>query len=199
MNYISLFLEWTGTIVALSGSMIMASQKLSPSIAWKLWAASHFFHSILFLFFTQQYGLLYVQFVGLTITLTGLWQWKNMNKNETIKSSSKYLMNTLTILSSISLVAVFFLSINILSNFTFEKLEWIGALLAVGAALLLASKHRLMNFAWPIWIAGNIVLLVFTINTQQWGLATLQLGFGIINLYGCYVRFFKQNNQLVAA
>ena len=99
MNYIPILLEWTGTFVALSGSWVMASQKLSAITAWKLWALSHLFHSVLFLFYTQQYGLLYLQFVGLTITLTGLWQWKNLNEVSHAKPSSQIMMNALSFLS----------------------------------------------------------------------------------------------------
>lgn len=180
-----LIIEWLGTLIALSGSAVMASKKLSPLLGWKLWAFSHIFHIALFALHTHQYGLLAVQIVGISIALMGLWQWNHK------KEINIVLMSSFSIMSCIGIVIAIGLSIKWMIEPSMKQLEWMGALFSISAALLLASKHKLLRFSWPLWIISNTILCIFTVSTSQWGVATLQLGFGLINLYGCYVWFIK--------
>jgi nicotinamide riboside transporter PnuC len=136
MNFtIWFFVEWIGTIVALSGSVVIASQKISPVTGWKLWALSHLFHISLFVH-TGQFGLLYLQLVGFSIALMGLWQWSYQ------KEINPKLMKLFSSLSFAGLSVALVLIANIMISPEFKKLEWIGALLSVSAALLLASNLK---------------------------------------------------------
>ena len=188
MNFtIWFFIEWAGTIIALSGSVIMASQKISPVVGWKLWALSHLFHISLFIH-TGQLGLLYLQLVGLLIALMGLWQWSYH------KEINQKLMKLFSFLSFVGLSVALVLIVDIVTSPEFKKLEWIGVLLSVSAALLLASKHVWLKMTWPLWVISNMILLTFTVSNKQWGIATLQLGFMLVNIYGCYQWMRKTNN-----
>jgi len=171
------YIEWIGTILGLSGSLIMASKKLSHAYAWGVWIMSNLLFIGLFTY-TQQYGLLFMNAFGLGTCSLGYWQWSKH------KDINKTAMRVALSLSLVGISAATVLGLGFIFIHKKELIEWFGSLLSISGALLLASKHKKAAYSWIVWSVSNIVLLGFGIYNQQWGFATLQLGFTISNIYG---------------
>ena len=75
-------------------------------------------------------------------------------------------------------------------------LEWIGALLGVIGALLLALNMRFSQWGWVAFLVSNIFLITYTVLTGQWGLLTMQLIFTGTSVLGIYRWFwvYAQNH-----
>lgn len=182
-------IEWLATILGLSGSLLMASKKISQGYVWTLWILSNILLICLFLVKTQQFGLFFMTTVGLLTSLLGIWQWSN-GKEINIKA--------MKIAFRIAQLFAYF-SVVLLIIFPFfpsiKTIEWFGAFLSISGALLFASKHKKSWLGWIAWLVSNMVLLLMTIYTKQWGIATLQLGFTISNIYGCFVWIYLKKQQ----
>jgi nicotinamide riboside transporter PnuC len=67
-----------------------------------------------------------------------------------------------------------------------EPLEWIGALVGIAGALMMAMNHRVSPWAYPVWIVASLAMFVFAWEGQHFGLALQQAVFFCINLLGLY-------------
>lgn len=65
-----------------------------------------------------------------------------------------------------------------------DYIEWAGAVLGVGGALLLSLNNRYSALAWPLWAVSNVLLIVFAFNVGAWGLMSMQGIFLVISLNG---------------
>lgn len=175
------YIEWIGTILGLLGSLLMARNKISQCWVWSSWIISSSLFISLFLFHTQQFGLLFMNVFGLLTSAFGLWQWSNKKEINLRAMKIAFNLGKLGILLAIVLFFIFPIIPSI------KIIEWFGCILSISGALLLASKHRKAGWSWIVWLISNLVLLIMTIYTKQWGVATLQLGFTISNIYGCIV------------
>jgi nicotinamide riboside transporter PnuC len=185
-----LIIEWLAVFFAISGSIIMASKNYSHAISWNAWIMSNILFIYLFLEHTHQLGLLSMQIAGLFINIFGYWQWKNDS------TSTHKISNILYLLSMLLLLIGAILMIKLIFVQTFIYVEWIGSLLGVSAALLLAAYHQHSRYCWVIWAVANLLLLILTLHTKQWGVVTLQSAFLLANLYGIWRWFINSNNIL---
>lgn len=64
--------------------------------------------------------------------------------------------------------------------------EWSGALLGVGAALLLALNIAISAWAYVLYLCSSILLLIWAIFKKAYGIAFQNLIFILINLIGIY-------------
>lgn len=181
-------IEWLGTILALSGAVIMASKKFNHIISWIFWILSNFLFIALFIH-TKQLGLLFMQIAGLGINILGFYQWYTKHK------SNKFLANILYILSMSLLSIATIVVVAFILKPGLQYVEWIGSLLAISAALLISSYHRHAKFCWLIWLFANFILLILTIYTKQYGIMTLQIGFSLTNIYGTWNWIFKKKKE----
>lgn len=178
-------IEWLGTILALSGAIIMASKKLSHVISWILWILSNIAFISLFAIETKQSGLLSMQVAGLMINILGFWQWyKKTERNKIITEILYYL-------SILCLIGAGVFGVKLIMNPTLYALEWIGSLLAISAALLLSSYHVHSKYCWLLWAFGNLTILILTLFTKQYGVMVLQIGFSITNILGIWQWLIK--------
>lgn len=172
------FLEWFGTVFALSGSLVLATHKFKPPVAWILWLLSNVLFVTYFLK-TGQNGLLLLNIVGFVINLFGLFQWiqheATINKNVT-----QLLLN----LALIFFAASSFYIAAFLVDPSIKNAEWIGSTLGIAAAFLISSRHKYSFLCWFVWCVSNFSLLVIAWMNKQYGLVFLQSGFMIINVFG---------------
>lgn len=189
------YIEWIATILGLGGSLIMASKKINQAWAWNAWIIMNLLSICLFLFHTQQFGLLFMNVFGIFINILGLWQWSKKKEINIQAMKAAFSMGKLGICAAIVLLIIFPFMPSI------KLIEWFGAILSISGALLLASKHRKAGWSWIVWSISNLVLLSMTIYTEQWGVATLQLGFTISNIYGCIMWLYikKPENPTLTA
>ena len=174
-----IYFEWLGTILALLGAIFMALKNVEKKYSWILWIISSVIFIILFLN-SKQYGLVFMNFVGLNTSILGYIQWRNNNFTSPLLMTLLFNLSSITLLGSICFLIYFF------NTFTIFSFEWFGSLLSVTATLLMASKHRLHQFSWIFWTISNFCLFLFGFYTQKFGFMLLQLGFCIPNLYGLY-------------
>lgn len=183
------YIEWMGAFLGLGGSLIMASNRFSHIWAWNAWIISNILFISLFMLHTQQFGLLFMNIFGIFINLLGLWQWSKRRRINVTAMNTAFNMGKIGILSAVIILILFpvFPSIKLI--------EWFGAILSISGALLLASKHQRAAWSWIVWLISNFVLLSMTIYTKQWGVATLQLGFTISNIYGCIMWIYLKTPE----
>ena len=173
------YIEWIATILGLGGSLVMASKKISQVWAWCAWLIMNILSICLFLLHTQQFGLLFMNIFGIFINILGLWQWSKKKEINIQAMKAAFNLGKLGIISALIMLVIFPIFPSI------KLIEWFGSILSISGALLLASKHRKAGWSWIVWSISNLVLLSMTVYTEQWGVATLQLGFTISNIYGC--------------
>lgn len=65
-------------------------------------------------------------------------------------------------------------------------LEWVGTVLGVGGALLLALNGRFAKWAWPMWMLSNLCFITFGLLIGAYGLVTMQAGFFTTSSIGCW-------------
>jgi hypothetical protein len=180
-------LEWSGAFLALSGSLILASNKFKPSITYSIWLLSNILYIIYFIH-TKQFGLLSLNITGFIINLFGWYQWIQKADNLNTKLTG--------VLFNLSLIFFAFSTFYIaafLTSPSIKNAEWIGSTLGIAAAFLISSRHKYSFMCWFVWCFSNFALLIMAIYTNQHGLLFLQLGFMLINVYGTYnwVKQFK--------
>ncbi len=208
-----LIIEWSATFLALIGSYMMSTKKYNPSLTWICWILSNIMFAYFF-FTKEQYGLTFYQFFGILTNLIGLYQWKF----ETHQASSSALLVFKIIRKSSYLLSVIFLSLSMLLFFAYfsyqnnlsttqeflqswyhgnKKIddvlfEWLCGFMNLSAAFLLASKHRTVNYCWPIWLISNGCLLYVGFINQQYGVTFLNFMFTLINFNACYHWIIKE-------
>jgi len=64
--------------------------------------------------------------------------------------------------------------------------EWSGALLGVGAALLLALNIPISAWAYVLYLLSSILLLLWAVLEKAYGIAFQNFVFILINLIGIY-------------
>lgn len=183
-------LEWGGAFCALIGSFIMATRRLNPSIPWLLWLTSNILYIALFSLHTHQNGMLLMHIGGLGINSLGFYQWSR--KEQAIHQG---IMSLLFYISSACILASLYFFVQIIVDPSIRHIEWIGSMLGLAAAFLLASRHHLSFLAWFIWSISNSIILLMSIHTQQYGILVLNAGFMITNIYGCW-KWIKLRKEL---
>jgi nicotinamide riboside transporter PnuC len=185
-------LEWVGAFSALSGSLAMAAHKFKPSFAWATWLFSNICYMLVF-FSSGQNGLLLMNIGGFFINIFGLYQWIQHDSNGNPKIMKILLSLSLTFgLISIYHIFSFGISPNI------KSAEWVGSMMGLMAAFLLASRNKYSFLCWFIWGFSNMILLIVTLMTEQYGVVFLQTGFMLINVYGSitWLKQFKEKHIL---
>jgi hypothetical protein len=182
---ILLTLEWTGTLLALIGSFLLASHKFKPSTTLSFWLASNICY-IAYFFVKEQNGLLLMNICGFIINLFGMYQW--IQHEEKVNSKMATLLFNLSLMS---FVATSFYVASFLISPSVKNVEWIGSTLGIAAAFLISSRHKYSFLCWFVWCASNFMLLVMAIITKQYGFLFLQIGFMFINVYGT-INWIKQ-------
>ncbi len=200
-------IEWVATFLALAGSYMMSTKKYNPSLTWIFWILSNILFAYFF-FYKEQFGLTFYQFFGVFTNIIGLYQWKF----ETDKSSNQSLYTFKIIRKYSYVLSAIFLGLSVMLFLTLfmynQKLfpmysmlnswqdnhksieislfEWFCGFMNLSAAFLLASKHKTVNYCWPIWLISNCCLLYIGFINQQYGVMFLNSMFTLINLNACY-------------
>lgn len=183
-----LSMEWIGVILGLLGAYLLANKDIEPTKAWISWLISDVILITLFGIHTGQYGLLFMHLIGAITAIIGFIQWNNPE----IKPN-KFTKNILFVFSAIFFALSLMSLIHMpFSEKTITNIEWFGSLLSISGGLLMASNHKLSPLSWISWTIANSTILILTIYTQQWGILFLQIGYTILNLYGCYTWLFKK-------
>lgn len=179
-------IEWTGSIIAIFGTLTLALNLTDITKTWILLGVSNILHATLFNH-TDQDGLLFLQ-----IGLLSIWIMGYLNIAR--KNDSKVFFNLLfggfvtTILASFLTLAggeLFNLS-------TIQRLEWASSLMSISASFLMSSQHRTKHLAWPLWVVSGGMLVFLTSQTGQMGLIFLHSSFLLLNLIG----FFKNKDSI---
>lgn len=63
-------------------------------------------------------------------------------------------------------------------------LEWVGALLGLLGAFLLASHTSMSRYGWLAFLGANVAMTVFAVAIDAYGLLAQQLGFMATTLLG---------------
>ena len=180
-----LILEWTGAIFALTGSFLMASHKAKPTYCWALWLLSNICY-IFYFIEHEQTGLLLMNIGGFCINIFGMYQWF---QHETLVNQ-KVMKGLLSFSLLFFIISLYHIGAFILTP-KITHAEWIGSMLGLTAAFLLSSRNKYSFLCWFIWGFSNLILLIVTIMTKQYGVAFLQTGFMFINVYGSITWFKK--------
>ena len=67
-----------------------------------------------------------------------------------------------------------------------KLLEWSGSILAVTGATLLAMHVSFSGWAFVIYLVSSLILLVWGVRKEAYGIAAQNLVFTIINVVGIY-------------
>ena len=69
---------------------------------------------------------------------------------------------------------------------TTQYFEWSGAVLGLIGAVLLASNTSLSKYGWIAFLMANVVMILFSIKINAWGLCAQQVAFMGTSLFGLY-------------
>lgn len=185
--------EWIGTIFALSGAFLMASNKLKPHYSYIIWILSNIFY-IYFFLNTGNNGLLTMNVVGIMINLFGMYQWSHKEIN-----GNKHLTKILLIISILLFIGSIYSFFCFLDGFQLKNLEWTGSLLGLCSAFLLSARHKYSFLCWFLWSIANGILIFVGYQNSQFGFVILQVGFMISNVYGgiVWAKDFMRQHKLV--
>jgi len=64
--------------------------------------------------------------------------------------------------------------------------EWVGTILGVGGAFLLAINTRISHYGWLLFLAANVSIVTFAFMIDRKGLMTQQVFFTATSLIGMY-------------
>lgn len=67
-----------------------------------------------------------------------------------------------------------------------QLIEWLGAVLGIAGALVFSMNQPWSRHAWPIWIASNLLLILFAARIGAWGILFMQGAFIFININGVW-------------
>jgi len=67
-----------------------------------------------------------------------------------------------------------------------DALEWVGSLLGLLGAFLLATHTRLSRYGWLAFLAANLAMIAFALGIGRYGLLVQQVGFMGTSLLGLY-------------
>lgn len=70
--------------------------------------------------------------------------------------------------------------------------EWIGAILGMCGASLLAFNNKWSKWGWLLFLISNIFMIVFALLTASYGLLTMQVLFTITSMIGVYKWILKE-------
>ena len=62
--------------------------------------------------------------------------------------------------------------------------EWLGALLGLAGAALLAANHRLSGWGFLAFLLSNACWIAYALMTSAYGLITMQAGYTVISAIG---------------
>lgn len=65
-------------------------------------------------------------------------------------------------------------------------LEWVGSILAVSAAILLASNISISPWAFVLYLMSSVLLTIWGLSRKAYGIAMQNAVFTVINLVGIY-------------
>lgn len=65
-------------------------------------------------------------------------------------------------------------------------LEWMGAMLGLTGAFLLATNSRMSRYGWLAFLAANLLMMAFAALIERNGLLLQQVGFTATSLLGLY-------------
>lgn len=70
-----------------------------------------------------------------------------------------------------------------------KLVEWLGALLGLGGAWLVALDGDLARYGFMAFLLSNLCWIAFGLKKKAWGLLAMQTGFLGSSLLGLYSRF----------
>lgn len=62
--------------------------------------------------------------------------------------------------------------------------EWLGALLGLAGAALLAANHRLSGWGFLAFLLSNVCWITYALMTNAYGLIAMQAGYTLISVFG---------------
>lgn len=65
-------------------------------------------------------------------------------------------------------------------------LEWVGCLVGLLGAFLLATNTSISRYGWIAFLVANLAMIGLAILIDRWGLLVQQLGFTATSLLGLY-------------
>lgn len=69
---------------------------------------------------------------------------------------------------------------------TVTALEWVGSVLGVIGAILMARNSAMSPLAYPLWTLSSFALVLFALMTHHAGLLLKESAFTAINLVGVW-------------
>ncbi len=69
---------------------------------------------------------------------------------------------------------------------TTQMFEWLGSILGLLGAFLLATNSQISRYGWFAFLGANVAMIVFAIRIDASGLLLQQLGFVATSLLGLY-------------
>lgn len=67
-------------------------------------------------------------------------------------------------------------------------LDGIAAILTAGGLVLSAQKQIA---CWPVWVLGNVLWIIFAVNTRQWPMLALNVFFLGLNVWG-FIKWYNE-------
>lgn len=64
--------------------------------------------------------------------------------------------------------------------------EWLGCVLGLLGAFLLATHTRISRFGWVAFFGANVAMIVFALGINAHGLLLQQIGFALTSCLGLY-------------
>jgi len=68
----------------------------------------------------------------------------------------------------------------------YVKLDWLGSVLGLIGAFLLALNTALSGFGWVAFIGSNAAWIAYGCRTRTWSLVTMQVGFTATSMLGIW-------------
>ena len=69
---------------------------------------------------------------------------------------------------------------------TDSKLGWVGSILGLIGAALLALNFEYSGYGWFAFLASNVAWIAYGLRTKTRSLLTMQLGFTLTSIIGLY-------------
>lgn len=64
--------------------------------------------------------------------------------------------------------------------------EWVGALIGLAGAYILAVDRPYSYLGWRYFLAANVAMILFALAGHHWGVLTQQVGFTATSILGIY-------------
>jgi hypothetical protein len=99
----------------------------------------------------------------------------------------------LTVVSTLRAAAAYPIAgmVYLINAVSHDPFQCVGAVFGIAGSYLLAENRSWSRYAWPLWLASNVALIVYFTKIHAWAVLTMQAFYLLSSIRGCWRAFAR--------